>query len=208
MPITHPRGLFITFEGGDACGKSTQAKRAAIELNALWTREPGGTDLGVAIRELCLGDRFDPSPETEVFLMAADRTEHVQRLMLPAILAGRNVVGDRYTQSTIAYQGAGHGLDADFINEVTARATCGLIPDLVLVIHVTADVANARQIDRGTPDRMERAGNDFQARVRQSYLDQAETTPNMVVIDGSGTQDEVAVLVHAAISERFPTAFA
>jgi dTMP kinase len=196
------RGLFITFEGGECSGKTTQSRQVAVDLEALWTREPGGTELGTAIRELCLGPRFDPDPVAELLLMAADRAEHVQKVILPALKSGRNVVCDRYTNSTRAYQGAGRGMDAGLINQVTDIATCGLEPDLVIVIHVNEDVAARRQAARGEIDRMEQTGDEFHRRVRQSYLDQANDDPTMVIIDGDASEDEVRASVYRVLSER------
>jgi dTMP kinase len=196
-------GLFITFEGADASGKTTQAKIAAMYLNALLTREPGGTAIGVAIRALCLDGEYDPAPETELILMAADRTEHVKKVMLPAILSGQHVVCDRYTNSTLAYQGAGRGIDEKLLLSITTLATCGLVPDAVVVINVSEEVAKARQLGRAKADRMDLAGDAFQNRVRQSYIDQALRDPSIIIVDGNGTIDEVAASVRKELHERF-----
>jgi dTMP kinase len=175
----------------------------AEALGALWTREPGGTELGEAIRELCLGHRFDPSPRAEILLMAADRAEHVDKLICPTLEAGQHVVCDRYVNSTIAYQGAGRGMDIDMIVDVCNTATGGLVPDLVVVIAVSQEVAVARLAKRGDADRMESAGDGFHQRVRESYLHQNGLYGEVAVIDGDGTVDEVAERVRSAIRQRF-----
>jgi dTMP kinase len=199
-----PSALFIVVEGGDGSGKTTLSKSLAARLGALWTREPGGTDLGLAIRELCLGTDHDPAPVAELLLMAADRAHHVATLINPTLAIGRSVVDDRYTYSTIAYQGAGRGVDKGLLDQVTQIAACGREPDVVLVINVSAEVATARLNAFGSTDRMEQVDAAFTQRVRQSYLDQASLDPRARVIDGSGTEEEVLASALSVLSEMFP----
>ena len=199
-PQDSRRGLFVTFEGGEATGKTTQSKLLAERLGALWTREPGGTALGAEIRELCLGERFDPSDVTELLLMAADRAQHVTEMILPSLEAGQHVVCDRYSASTRAYQGAGRSLAPSVVEAAIELGECGLIPDLTIVIDVATSLRHERLALRGGSDRMEQAGLAFHDAVAQSFLEQAASTPNMVVIDGSGSIDEVAERVWQAFS--------
>jgi dTMP kinase len=202
--ISLPDAIFIVVEGGDGSGKTTLSKALAERLGALWTREPGGTDLGLAIRELCLGTDHDPAPVAELLLMAADRAHHVAVLINPTLAIGRSVVDDRYTYSTIAYQGAGRGVDNALLAQVTQIAACGRHPDVVLVINVDEDVAKSRLAAFGTTDRMEQVDADFTRRVRQSYLDQAANDPRARVIDGNASQEEVLARALSTLSEMFP----
>lgn len=195
-------GLFITFEGGEATGKTTQSKILAERIGALWTREPGGTELGAVLREVCLGERFDPSSLTELLLMAADRSHHVESMIRPTLLRGNSVVCDRYSASTIAYQGAGRGLALDVVSTVAKVAENGLHPDITVVIDVDDELRHSRLVARGGADRLEKAGAEFHARVAQSFRDQAASDPAMVVVDGSGSIDEVASRVWDAIGDR------
>lgn len=202
--ISLPNAIFIVVDGGDGSGKTTLSKALAERLGALWTREPGGTDLGLAIRELCLGSDHDPAPVAELLLMAADRAHHVTTLINPTLAIGKSVVDDRYTYATIAYQGAGRGVDKDLLAQVTEIATCGREPDVVLVINVSAEVAKSRLNAFGSTDRMEQVDAAFTERVRQSYLDQAAKDPRARVIDGSGSEEEVLESALRVLSEMFP----
>jgi dTMP kinase len=199
---TTARGLFVTFEGGEATGKTTQARILADRLGAIFTREPGDTPLGATLRAMCLGDEFDPTPITELLLMGADRAEHVARVILPALEKGQSVVCDRYTHSTVAYQGAGRGMDPETITAINEIASGGLVPDVIFLIHVDEAVAAERHGRRGGKDRMESAGALFHARIRQSYLDQAAADDRIIVIDGNGDQDAVAKLIWAEMASR------
>ncbi len=200
------RGRFIVFEGGEGCGKSTQAALLAEHLGALATRQPGGTDLGGRIRELLLSSA-EPAPgapplddRAEALLMAADRAQHVAEVIEPELAAGRDVVCDRYIGSTIAYQGYGRGLDVDIVRAVSGWAAGGLWPDLVVLLVVPPEVAAARV--GPARDRIEAAGEDFHRRVAEGFAAQAEDEPDTwVVVDGSGTVDAVHERVLDALDD-------
>jgi dTMP kinase len=194
------RGRFIAFEGGEASGKSTQAARFAARRDALLTREPGGTALGERVRALFLDPATgDVDARAEALLVAAARAQHVAEVIEPALAAGRDVVTDRFTGSSLAYQGHGRGLPLDEVRRLSHFAGDGLEPDLYVLLEVPPDVAAARLgADR---DRMESAGDAFHERVRLGYADLA-ATEGWVVVDGSGTPDEVEALVWGAVSSR------
>ena len=193
---------FIAFEGGEGCGKSTQARRLAERLGAVLTREPGGTGIGARIRALLLDPGLGVLDDrAEALLMAADRAQHVAELIRPALAAGRHVVTDRYAGSSIAYQGAGRGLPVDEVRALSAWATDGLWPDLTVLIDVPPEVAAARLgVDR---DRFERESAAFHERVRAGFLALAAADPEgWVVIDGTGPVDAVAEAVATAVRQR------
>jgi len=198
-------GRFIALEGADGTGKSTQARLLAEHLGAVFTREPGGTPLGERIRDLVLDPDGDgPVNRAEALLMAAARAQHVERVVVPALAAGRDVVSDRYVASSIAYQGHGRDLGVEAVVAVNAFATDGLLPDLVVL--VVLDVALAADRLDGGRDRIERAGDDLQAKVVEAYRSMAAAEPERwVVVDGAGTIDEVAARVAAAVDERLGT---
>jgi dTMP kinase len=190
--------MFVTFEGLDGCGKSTQARRLADALSGeglevVSTREPGGTPLGEAIRDLVLhGDHV--APWAEAMLYTAARAQHVDQVIRPALARGATVVCDRYLDTSVAYQGAGRGLGADVILDVNLRAVGGLLPDRTFLVELDADAALARVGDKG--DRIERAGAEFWPRVVDAYRKLAERFPERyVVIDGSRSVDEIAAEV-------------
>ena len=182
------RGRFIVFEGGEGCGKSTQAARLADTIGAVLTREPGGTRVGEQIREVLL----DPGlagldARAEALLMAAARAEHVASVIRPAIEAGTDVVSDRYTPSSLAYQGYGRGLDVDMLRQVSSWATGGLDPDLVVLL--TSDTARVGAV----ADRLEQEGAEFHGRVAEGYATLAAADRgHWRIVDGNGTIDEVA----------------
>ncbi len=192
---------FVVLEGGEGCGKSTQAARLAASLGALLTREPGDTAIGARLRELLLDPATEAGPVTEALLMAADRAEHVARVIRPALDSGQHVVCDRYVGSSVAYQGHGRGLDVDRIVGTSAWATGGLEPDLVVLLEVPAAVAAERL---GTDlDRFESAGEGFHDRVREGFVAQAEADPDRWVrVDGNRPLDEVSASVLSAVRER------
>ena len=194
-----PRGRLIALEGIDGCGKSTQAKAVAAALGALLTHEPGATPLGTRLRRLLLDPDAD-SPAPETLLMAADRAEHVARVIEPALASGGWVVTDRYSGSTIAYQGYGRGLGAEGLAEVVAWATAGVEADLSVFVDVPVEVAAARR--RGA-DRMERLGPEFAARVREGFGTQAAAEPaRWLVVDGTGDVDAVTAHIVDAVRAR------
>jgi dTMP kinase len=203
-----PRGLFITFEGGDGSGKTTQASRLVDWLRdhgypVLHTREPGGTEVGVEIRELVLHHRGDIEPRAEALLYAADRAHHVETVVRPALEAGTIVVQDRYLDSSVAYQGVGRGLDAAEIRELSLWATRNLLPDLTVLLDI--DEADARgRLDAANKrfDRLEAEASDFHARVRTAFLALAEVEPaRFVVVDGSQPADVLAERVVERVQE-------
>lgn len=196
------RGRFVAFEGGEGSGKSTQARLLAERLQAVLTREPGGTDIGVQLREILL----DPASKglearAEALLMAADRAQHVAEVVAPALHRGEHVVTDRYIGSSLAYQGFGRGLDLDELRHISEWASGGLWPDLVVLLEVSPEAAAAR-LDRDL-DRFETEGNGFHGKVADGYRALAAADPDRwAVIDGSGPVDEVAGQVWQAWSDR------
>ena len=197
------RGRLIAFEGIDGCGKSTQAKAVAAALGALLTHEPGATPLGARLRRLLLDPDSDsppPSPRAETLLMAADRAEHVAEVIEPALASGAWVVTDRYSGSTIAYQGYGRGLGAEGLAEVVAWATAGVEADLSVFVDVPVEVAAARR--RGA-DRMERLGPEFAARVREGFAAQAAAdAARWLVVDGTREVDAITAHIVEAVRAR------
>ena len=195
------RGRLIAFEGGEASGKSTQAVALAERLGALLTREPGGTSLGLRVRDLVLNpEAVGLHPRAEALLLAADRAQHVAELVAPALAAGRDVVTDRFSGSTLAYQGYGQGLAVDDLLRISRWASDGLEPDLVVLLDVEPVVTEARQGTR-TLDRVEAREAGFHGRVRDGYRALAHADPERwVVVDGSGSESDVAARVWEAYS--------
>ena len=192
----------IALEGIDGCGKSTQARRLSERLDALLTFEPGATRLGVTLRRLLL-DRDQPpvSERAEALLMAADRAQHVAEVVLPALEAGRWVVTDRFSASTLAYQGYGRELDRSELGRLIGWATAGLQPDLTVLIDVSVAVASARR--GGDPgDRLEGEGDAFRQRVAEGYRRLASEAPTpWLVVDGAGSETEVAAAVWSGVTD-------
>ena len=185
-------GHFITVEGPDGSGKSTQARLLAEHLGAIYTREPGGTKLGEKLRNMVLDTNgAGPSDQAEALMIAAARAQHVVEVIKPAIEQDKNVVSDRFIESSVAYQGYGRGLGPEKILEISLFATQELQADLIVLIDVDAPLAANR---RGKNlDRIEKAGDDFHFRVMEAYRTMASNEPDRwVVIDGSGTVDEVS----------------
>ncbi len=195
------RGLFVAFEGGDGAGKSTQVRLLVAALSAagrrvVVTRQPGGTELGSQIRDLLLHGG-EVSPRAEALLFAADKAQHVDHLIRPALDRGEDVVTDRYTDSSIAYQGAGRDLGPDEIHRLLDWAVAGLFPDLTIVLDVPAEVGRQR---RGSVhDRLEREHDAFHDRVRRHFLDLAAAAPERyLVVDGT----QPPARLHAEIVTR------
>ncbi|MDP7066717.1 MAG: dTMP kinase [Acidimicrobiales bacterium] len=195
------RGRYIAFEGWEASGKSTQAQILAQQLDAVLTREPGGTDLGSTIRDLVLGDGPEPTERAEALLFAADRAQHLAEVVEPALAEGRDVVTDRSFGSTLAYQGYGRGQSVEELMRLVEWTSGGLLPDLVVLLTVAVDVANDRLGDQR--DRMESEDVDFAKRVVEGFAALAEADPlRWVVVDGGGSVDEVAAKVSKAVGLR------
>ena len=197
------RGRFITFEGGEGCGKSTQVRRLkeALEregIEVVLTREPGGTWLSEEIRHLIKDQATDaPCDRSELLLFLAARAQLVRNVIRPALEAGKWVVSDRFSDSTLAYQGYGRGLPLDILRTANDFACDGLKPDLTLLLDVAPETAAARMRGREaatntTADRIERAGDAFHARLRIGFAELAKAEPGRIVtIDANGTPDEV-----------------
>ena len=197
------RGRFITFEGGEGCGKSTQVKRLkeALEregVRVLLTREPGGTWLSEEIRRLIKDQETDaPCDRSELLLFLAARAQLVKNVIRPALEAGTWVVSDRFSDSTMAYQGYGRGLPLGLLREMNAFACEDLKPDLTLFLDVTPETSAARRAQREAAthteaDRIERAGDGFHARLRTGFAELAKAEPDRIVtIDANGPADEV-----------------
>ena len=204
------RGRLIALEGIDGCGKSTQAAALAGVLGAHLTFEPGATPVGARLRQLLLApDGAPPLPRTEALLMAADRAEHVARVLEPALAAGDWVVTDRYAGSTIAYQGYGQGLDVAALDALVVWATAGLGADLSVLVDVSVEVAAGRLAagGRAGADRLERLGPHFAARVREGFLAQAAQDPeHWLVVDGAAEVATVTAHIVAAVRDRFDDA--
>lgn len=197
---------FIVFEGGEGSGKSTQAERLAAALSSearevVLTFEPGDTKLGAQVRDLLLHVDVPVDARTELLLMLADRAEHVASVIRPALDRGAIVISDRYSPSTLAYQGVARGLGVAIVDQLNAVATGGLEPDVVVVLDVSDEVAQQR-VPSGR-DRLERAGDDFHATVRGAYRDLAPAR-GWLVIDGSGPTEDVEALVRAAVIPVLP----
>jgi dTMP kinase len=196
------RGRFVAFEGGEGTGKSTQARLLAEALDAVLTREPGGTGLGERIRRLLLEAGDPVGARAEALLFAAARAQHVDEVIRPALEAGRHVVTDRFLHSSIAYQGHGRDLPPDEIAELSRWATEDLQPDLVILLEVTPEVAG-RRLDRPL-DRMEAAGDGFHDRVRDGFRALAAADPGRwVVLDGDRPVDDLAASVADEVRTRF-----
>lgn len=195
--------LFITLEGGEGAGKTTQIQRLAdwltksLEKVVLTTREPGGTILGQSLRELLLSPGKGPAPLTELLLYAADRAEHVETVIRPALKAGKVVICDRFTDSTCAYQGYGRGLDLNVIEQLTQIATGGLTPDLTLWLKLEPEIGLSRRKER---DRLEAAGLDFHQRVYEGFAAIAAKVPQrMIAIDASQSVETVAGSIRSVV---------
>jgi len=197
-------GHFIAFEGGEGSGKSTQAARLARRLGAVLTHEPGDTPLGAAVRSILLDSTsFEITPRAEALLMAADRAQHVVEVVRPHLEAGRTVVTDRFSGSSIAYQGYGRQLPAAEVSALSEWATDELWPDLIFLLEIPLEVSLQRI--GGARDRLEAAGDSFHRRVHDGFLTQAIADPERwVVIDGTQTEEAVAAAIWEIVSIRFP----
>ena len=194
-------GLFITFEGGDGSGKSTQSTLLVEWLEAqgrsvVTSREPGGTDLGLELRDIVLHRRGEIAPRAEALIYAADRAHNIATKVRPALERGEIVVQDRYLDSSVAYQGAGRVLGGDEVREVSLWATEGLLPDLTILLDLHEKLGLDRLVDSRTRyDRLEAEKADFHGRVRAAYLQLADAEPErFLVLDA---RDSIESLAHA-----------
>ena len=196
------RGRFIVLEGGEGCGKSTQAALLAARLGAELTREPGGTPIGEQIRAILLDRSLGHlDARAELLLMGAARAQHVAERIRPTLEAGRDVVCDRFSGSTLAYQGFGRGLALGVVEAACALAADGLDPDLTVLLEVPAPLAASRRC--GSPDRIEAEDDAFHARVSAGFARlAARDTEHWAVLDGTGTREEVHARVVAAVAGR------
>ena len=194
-------GRFVVLEGCDGCGKSTQAGRLVRALHARGhivqaTFEPGATELGRALREVLLGSAFAVDARAEALLMAADRAQHVETVVRPALARGEWVVSDRFVGSSLAYQGGARGIGFDPVAAINEFATAGLAPDLVVLLAAPVDVLAARR--RGPADRIEQEGDAFLAAVAEAY-DQLAAAHGWAVVDATPDPDVVERAVWAAV---------
>jgi dTMP kinase len=201
-------GLFISFEGIDGVGKSTQIDLLIKHLDELGranirTLEPGGTDLGVEIRHLLLHRKGEVAPRAEALLYAADRAHHVATKIRPALERGEVVITDRYLDSSVAYQGAGRALKAEDVRAISMFAVEGLLPDLTILLDLEASAAAERRNKTGeAPDRLEREKIEFFEAVRQAFLDMAAAEPNRwLVIDARQSVEAMQEQIRARVSK-------
>jgi dTMP kinase len=198
------QGLFITFEGIEASGKSTQAEALAREFGerALLTREPGGTPLGRRVREILLDATTTPIPDVEALLFLADRAQHLDEVIRPALAERRVVISDRYQDSSVAYQSVGRGV-GDLIPSVF-RHIGGLTPDLTILIDLDVHVAIDRLHRRGAANRLDIEAPAFHERVRLAFLDMAKAEPGRFeVFDGAKDVTALASEIAAKVKKRF-----
>ena len=203
--------MFITFEGPEGCGKSTHSKKLKSYLEGkghkvLLTLEPGGTQVGKHIRDILLDPQSVLDETTEVYLFAADRSEHVSKIILPALKDGKIVISDRFVDSTLAYQIGGRGLPEDLVRYVNMISSKGLIPDLTLLLDVSPEIGLKRATQVGSLDRFEKEKIQFHKKVREKYLEIAKNDVKRIKIVKTDNkeieeiQEEVRKLVDAAMA--------
>ncbi len=218
--VQNSPGKFIVFEGGEGVGKTTQLHRLQHWLvnhprvqqlqsqgaiaQVQVTREPGGSELGQSIRQLLLENHAEPvTDRTELLLYAADRAHHVAQYLHPALDQGNLVLCDRYTDSTVAYQGYGRGIDLALIDQLNQIATAGLVSDLTLWLDAPLAISRERMTQRGNRDRMEQASLDFHQRVHDGFAALAQAHPQRIVrIDASGDPDTVATAIQDCLTQH------
>jgi dTMP kinase len=215
MNANQPRGKFITFEGGEGAGKTTQISRLADRLQSrgittITTREPGGAPGADSIRSLLVSgatDKWDPI--SEVLLLYAARREHLKQTILPALNQGAWVLCDRFADSTMAYQGYGHGISKDFIGKLHAEVVGQSDPDLTLILDIPVEIGVERAVSRNTStrsgeDRFERMDKSFHERLRAGFLDIAAREPERVrVIDADSTPEAITETVWQTVMDKF-----
>lgn len=199
------KGLFITFEGGDGSGKSTQSELLVEWLGTLGrtvvvSREPGGTELGLELRQIVLHRRGDIAPRAEALLYAADRAHNVATKVRPAIERGDIVVQDRYLDSSVAYQGAARVLGMHEVRELSLWATQGLLPDLTILLDLDEEEGRARMAGRTAYDRLEAEADDFHSRARSAYLALAAAEPErFLVLDARDSVEQIAAVIRERV---------
>ena len=194
--------MFVSLEGIDGSGKSTQAQLLATELgpDTLLVREPGGTAAAEQLRDLLADSDIDLDPLAELMLFCAARADLVEKAIRPALQSGRSVVSDRFADSTVAYQGAARGLGVDLVQRFSDAATGGLVPDLTLLIRIDPELGAERSEG---DDRFEAAGLEFQRRVAAAYDEiAARDSDRVVTVDGTGSVEEVQARVTEAVRGR------
>lgn len=208
--MTAGPGLWITLEGGDGSGKTTQSNLLATWLEqsgrtVVRTREPGGSEVGQLIRDIVLHHRGDIAPRAEALLYAADRAHHVATVVRPALARGEIVLQDRYLDSSVAYQGAGRVLDATEIRDLSLWAAEGALPDLTVLLDLDPATARTRLDSADKPfDRLEAEKEAFHARVRDAYLELARAEPaRFLVIDAAASSEHIADRIRARVSALF-----
>jgi len=206
--VTNKKGYFITFEGADGCGKTTQSELVQKYLQekgyeVIWTREPGSKGLGQKIRELLLHYDGDVAPTCEAFLFLADRAQNIEHNIKPAVTQGKIIICDRHTDSTIAYQGYGRGKNIEQLQYLNNLATESMKPDITFVYDVSTEIAQTRV--GSEKDRMESAGIEFHKKVRQGYLEIAKKEPNRVkVINANNSIEQVFENAKKILDELIP----
>lgn len=205
--------MFITFEGPEGCGKSTHSKRVKNYLESknhevVLTHEPGGTQLGKHIRELLLDPESVLSENTEVYLFAADRCEHVNKIILPGLKQGKIVISDRFTDSTLAYQIGGRGLPEDLVRYINRISSGGLIPDLTVLLDVSPETGIKRATELGSLDRFEREKIGFHKKVREKYLEIAKGDAERIKLINTDdkeideVQEKIRKMVEKVLNEK------
>jgi dTMP kinase len=196
-------GKYIAFEGLEGCGKSTHVKRLATRLNAVMTREPGGTVVGSMLRNILIDPaNTNLSPRAEALMMAADRAQHIAELISPSLAAGRHVVSDRSVYSSLAYQGYGRQQDLDELRRLNDWAIDGLWPELVVYIEVPTALLLER-LKKRELDRFEREDSEFFKRVADGFSQMAAQDPQRwLIIDGTPAKDDLEKIIAAAVNER------
>lgn len=199
-----PEPRYIALEGLEGCGKSTHTKRLGDHLDAVVTREPGGTRIGALLRGILADpESTDMAPRTEALLMAADRAQHMSEVVRPALESGRHVVSDRSIYSTLAYQGYGRGLGLESLLAISTWALADRLPDVVVYIDVPMDVL-AERLKKRDLDRFEREGPEFFARIHAGFVALREADPTRwIVIDGTLPKDDVENAIRTAVTARF-----
>jgi dTMP kinase len=220
-------GRLIVFEGVEGCGKTTQLQRCHAWLARegapeslqhlatnipfsrqtaalIFTREPGGTQLGLRLRQLLCADNVTIQDSAELLLYAADRAQHVEEVLKPQLASGAIILCDRYTDSTIAYQGYGRGLSLSLIHQLNSIATGGLESNLTLWLDIDVELGLARTKNRGRLDRIEQADLEFHRRVQQGYIELAKAHPQRIVrVDANGSAENVQQQIQEILSQRF-----